>query len=158
MLRDLPEFDAAAHDYDVARYPFAQWCLERVREAGYEVDDLEKLHEVLPPEDQPALTKKLIQLAGEPAFQELIYAYVDEYVKPLLGPEVAIQRYPNIRFVRPARPEMVLPYHQGIWVGHGWGEGTIWMPFTRAFDSNSMQKSESLNATAFPSDRGRLSR
>ena len=34
---------------------------------------------------------------------------------------------------------MVLPYHQGIWYGHGWGIGTLWLPLTRAFDTNTMQ-------------------
>ena len=135
-----PGFDAQYHDYALDRYPFPAWTLQRVQAAGYDVDDLERLHEVLPAEDQPALTKRLIEAAGDPEFQDMLYGFIDEYVKPLIGGlEVAVQRYPNIRIVRPARPDMVLPYHQGIWVGHGWGIGTLWLPMTRAFDTNTMQ-------------------
>jgi sporadic carbohydrate cluster protein (TIGR04323 family) len=43
-----------------------------------------------------------------------------------------------VRVVLPDRPDMILPFHQGIWVGNGMGIGTVWMPLTRAFDTNSM--------------------
>ena len=121
------------------RAPFPAWALKLVRSAGYDVDDLETLHEVLAPEDQPPLTKQLIHEAGEPEFQNMLHGFIDEYVSPMLQVELAVQRYPNIRVVRPARPEMVIPYHQGIWYGHGWGIGTLWLPLTRAFDTNTMQ-------------------
>jgi sporadic carbohydrate cluster 2OG-Fe(II) oxygenase/sporadic carbohydrate cluster protein (TIGR04323 family) len=139
LIETLPEFDAATMTFDLERYPFPRWALEQVRAAGYDLDDLSRLHEVVEPHDQPALTKRLIRMAGEPEFQELLHAFVHEYIEPLLGAAPAIQRYPNVRVVRPKRPEMVLPYHQGRWVGHGWGEATIWLPLTKAFDTNTMR-------------------
>ena len=139
-IRDIPEFDAASHQYDETRYPFRQWVLERVKANGYpEVDDLAQIHNHVQEVDQPTLTKALIADTASPDFQEMIQSYVAEYIIPLTGNKPAIQRFPNIRLVRPARPDMVLPYHQGIWFGHGWGEGTVWLPVTPAWDSNTMR-------------------
>jgi sporadic carbohydrate cluster 2OG-Fe(II) oxygenase/sporadic carbohydrate cluster protein (TIGR04323 family) len=140
MFADLPAFDAGTLDYDRTKFRFAEWALARVREAGYpQVDDLSRLHEHVKFEDMPTLTKRLIREAGGPEFMRMAIDFVATYVKPMVGDvELAIQRYPNVRVVLPDRPDMILPFHQGIWVGNGMGIGTVWMPLTRAFDSNSM--------------------
>lgn len=137
-LTSMRQFDAGTLVYDTDAYDFEGWCLNEVRVAGYAIDDLTRLHEIIAYDDLPSLTKHLIARASAPRFQKMTHAFVKEYIEPLLGPDLAVQRYPNFRAVLPSRGEMRLPWHQGIWVGHGWGEATMWVPVTPAFQSNSM--------------------
>jgi len=44
-------------DYDDKKYPFSEWILHQVNELGYELDDLTRLHEVVPDKDVFVLTK-----------------------------------------------------------------------------------------------------
>ena len=72
LIANHSGFDAQYHDYDLEKYPFSEWALRYVQAADYDADDLEKLHEVLLPEDQPSLTKRLIQESGESEFQTML--------------------------------------------------------------------------------------
>src|SRR5262245_65900372 len=116
MFAELPAFDAGTLDYDRTKFRFAEWALERVRAAGYpQVDDLSRLHEHLKFEDLPTLTKQLIRDAGGAEFMGMAVDFIETYVKPLVGDvELAVQRFPNVRVVLPARPDMILPFHPGI--------------------------------------------
>jgi sporadic carbohydrate cluster 2OG-Fe(II) oxygenase/sporadic carbohydrate cluster protein (TIGR04323 family) len=139
MITELERFDVGTLDYDLERYPLDRWVLTRVQERGYEVEDVSQLHEVLPLQDLPALTKGLIKDTFTGEFRDMVVSLIDEYIRPMLNADIAIQRYPNIRVVLPARPDMILPFHQGIWVGNGLNIGTVWLPLSPAYDTNSMQ-------------------
>ncbi len=139
MITEFDQFNVGTLEYDLDRYPLDQWVLKRVQERGYEIDNLNRLHEVLDVRDMPALTKGLIKETVTGEFRDMIESLIDEYICPILNTDLAIQRFPNIRIVLPDRPDMILPFHQGIWVGNGLNIGTVWLPLSPAFDTNSMQ-------------------
>lgn len=139
MITELEQFDVGTLEYDLERYPLDQWVLKRMQDRGYEIDDFSRLHEVLDVRDMPALTKGLIKETGTGEFRDMVVSLIDEYIRPILNTDLAIQRFPNIRIVLPARPDMILPFHQGIWVGNGLNIGTVWLPLSPAYNTNSMQ-------------------
>jgi dTDP-4-dehydrorhamnose reductase len=51
-------------------------------------------------------------------------------VKGKLRHPVAVQRFPNIRFLLPNQPESIFPYHTGLLYGHGIASRSLWMPLT----------------------------
>ena len=66
--------------------------------------------------------------------------FLEKHILPLVEKPILIQRYPTLRAVVPNQAKLgrKLSYHQGIFVGNGTGLRTIWLPVTRAFDSNTM--------------------
>ena len=98
---------------------------------GY--SDLENLHKQI----DPLETNKLFKL-----FNDLDSTIIDEYIDSIVGDvEYLVQRTPNFRIVLPNHDKFgqVLFFHQGIWVGNGYGMRTIWTPITDAYESNTFQ-------------------
>lgn len=139
MFTEIERFDVGTLEYDLEQYPLDRWVLKRVQERGYEIDDIRRLHEVLKVQDLPALTKGLIKDTGAGEFRDMVVSLIEEYIRPMVNSDLAIQRFANIRVVLPDRPDMILPFHQGMWVGNGLSIGTIWLPLSPAYDTNSMQ-------------------
>ena len=125
-------------DYDYEKYNFGDWIRGRMHEAGYDVTDLTKIHEVIPYDELQNFQIKLIRETARPDFKEILHPFVHEVLEPVFGAEIATQRFSNIRLFLPNRSEMKLAYHTGVWYGHGLGQATCWMPFTPVKDSNSM--------------------
>mgnify|MGYP006160381603 CR=1 FL=1 len=95
--------------------------------------DLENLHEQIGPLE----TNKLFKL-----FEDLDNTIIDEYIDSIVdNEEYLVQRTPNFRIVLPDHDKhgQVLFFHQGIWVGNGYGMRTIWTPITDVYGSNSFQ-------------------
>src|SRR3990172_11569971 len=86
-------------DYDDKKYPFAQWILDRVNKLGYVLDDMTRLHEVVPDDKVFVLTKDLCKATNAPEFQRMVNNYVRDVVVPKgdLQFPVAVQRYMNVR-------------------------------------------------------------
>jgi sporadic carbohydrate cluster protein (TIGR04323 family) len=51
-------------------------------------------------------------------------------VKGKLRHPVAVQRFPNVRFLLPNQPGSIFPYHTGLLYGHGIASRSLWMPLT----------------------------
>lgn len=106
---------------------------------------LERLHEVLS-ESQKALDEselnavsKAFYETGE-RFLELYRRLIRDVVGPLFGEDLYFQATPTLRFQFPGqkgfnwRPRI----HSDIMLGHPPAEVNIWLPFTRAFGTNTM--------------------
>lgn len=119
-------------EYDKERFPFAEWILGRVRKMGYDLDQLNRINQVIPDKEVFKVTKQLCKDTGLPEFQRMINNYVREVVVPEGGLEfpVAVQRYLNVRIMLPNKPESVFPFHTGILYGHGPASHSLWMPLT----------------------------
>jgi len=119
-------------DYDDSKYNFSAWTLEQVNKLGYELDDLTRLHEVVPDKDVFLLTKNLCAATNSPEFTRMVHNYVRDVVVPKGDLEfpVAVQRYVNVRIMLPNKPSSIFPFHTGILYGHGPASRSIWMPMT----------------------------
>ena len=125
-------WDAKLVEYDIKRFPFDQWILGRIRNAGYALDDLTELHNVVPEADTYKLTKQLCGDTNLPEFRRMLNSFVREVVVPKgdLKTPVGVQRYLNVRVMLPNRPETIFPFHTGLLYGHGMASRSLWMPLT----------------------------
>lgn len=119
-------------DYDDSKYNFSAWILDQVNKLGYELDDLTRLHEVVPDKDVFVLTKNLCAATNSPEFTRMVHNYVRDVVVPKGDLEfpVAVQRYVNVRIMLPNKPSSIFPFHTGILYGHGPASRSLWMPMT----------------------------
>jgi sporadic carbohydrate cluster 2OG-Fe(II) oxygenase/sporadic carbohydrate cluster protein (TIGR04323 family) len=119
-------------DYDDSKYNFSAWILDQVNKLGYELDDLTRLHEVVPDKDVFVLTKNLCAATNSPKFTRMVHNYVRDVVVPKGDLEfpVAVQRYVNVRIMLPNKPSSIFPFHTGILYGHGPASRSLWMPMT----------------------------
>jgi sporadic carbohydrate cluster protein (TIGR04323 family) len=134
-------FDAQIYDYDSNKYRFRDIILDSIQKYYPDVVDLEYLHEVVPYKLVGDLVKKIGKDIADTDFYQIFDGLIAEEVLPLLPTDVLVQRFGNIRINVPDQDRIgaVLPFHQGKWVGNGLGLRTIWLPFTDAYDSNSLQ-------------------
>jgi sporadic carbohydrate cluster protein (TIGR04323 family) len=128
----LTTWNAKVVSYDVGRFPFNEWVLGRIQQLGYPLTDLRDLHKVIPQAEQYKVSKRLCADTNEPDFRRMLNSFVRHVVVPKgkLKLPVAVQRFLNIRFMVPDRPESILPYHTGLLYGHGLASRSLWMPLT----------------------------
>ena len=128
----LTTWNAQVVDYDKEQFSFDQWVLEKINSLGYNLDYLHDLHQVVPIEKSAELSRKLIKLTNLPDFRRMAYRFIKEVIIPKgnLDSEIALQRFFNIRILLPHQPQMIIPFHTGLWYGHGPGSRSIWMPLT----------------------------
>lgn len=128
----LTTWNAQVLDYDTKQFSFDQWVLEKINSLGYNLDYLHNLHQVVPIEKSAELSRKLIKLTNMPDFRRMAYRFIKEVIIPKgnLDIEIALQRFFNIRILLPHQPQMIIPFHTGLWYGHGPGSRSIWMPLT----------------------------
>lgn len=119
-------------DYDDEKFHFADWILDRINKLGYKLDDLTRLHEVVPDGEVFLLTKNLCAETHLPEFQRMVNNYVRDVVVPKgdLQFPIAVQRYMNVRIMLPHKPASIFPFHTGILYGHGPASHSLWMPLT----------------------------
>ena len=103
------------------------------------IDDFSELHNQIN-ENQSITGGELFKIFKKIDLN-LIDEYIDNLIRPIIGEEeYLIQRTPNLRIVIPNQDKkgQLLFWHQGIWVGNGYGLRTIWTPLTDAYESNSL--------------------
>jgi sporadic carbohydrate cluster protein (TIGR04323 family) len=124
-------WNARIVEYPNERFPFNHWVLNRIRGMGYDLDDLQNLHNVVPLEEVYKVTKQLCADTNLPEFRRLLNRFVREVVVPKGGLRlpVAVQRFMNVRIMLPTTPELFFPFHTGLLYGHGIASRSIWMPF-----------------------------
>jgi sporadic carbohydrate cluster protein (TIGR04323 family) len=107
------------------------FLLGRIQKMGYDLDQLSRIHEVIPDKEVFTVTKQLCKDTHLPEFQKMVNNYVREVVVPEGDLEfpVAVQRYLNVRIMLPNKPESIFPFHTGILYGHGPGSHSLWLPF-----------------------------
>tara|TARA_B100001559_G_scaffold318960_1_gene327183 strand:- start:165 stop:1268 length:1104 start_codon:yes stop_codon:yes gene_type:complete len=126
------------YTYDAKNYPLSEIALGSIQKHYPDVQDLSLLHEYVPAKKIGELAKIIGKDLADTNFYEIFDKLLNDYVS--LG-EILVQRFGNIRINIPNQDKdgTVLPFHQGQWVGNGLGLRTIWLPFTDAYDSNSLQ-------------------
>jgi len=125
--------------YDAARYPFAAWLAEQIEVEGIACPSLDRLHEAMPVEAVAPLVRQLGRATQTPEFRQIYFAFVRDVLQPLVGREVALQRFVNVRILVPDRPEMCVPFHTDAWYGHGSDERNLWLPLVPVWGSNGLQ-------------------
>tara|TARA_X000001382_G_C3160875_1_gene176193 strand:+ start:344 stop:1462 length:1119 start_codon:yes stop_codon:yes gene_type:complete len=142
MLDKLQEhWDNATLDYDLSRYNFRQWASAVIKEKFPQIDELEKIHEVLKPSEVVKLQQHVQNACSRKEFMEMFDAFVKEYIPSKIGnKKYMIQRQGTLRVVIPQQAKVGrrLHFHQGIFVGNGRGCRTIWTPLTKAEKTNTM--------------------
>lgn len=137
----FPETDRRVVDYDLNKHNWPEYWLNVAREKFPQIDSLETVHKILTPSEISILGRHCQSFCGTDEFADRVDSYFSDIVDNYIGFENwMIQRYFTIRIVIPdqAKKGRLLAFHQGIWVGNGLGLRTIWTPFTKVYDSNSM--------------------
>lgn len=134
-------FDAAVYNYNYSDYFFSDTVLNCIQKYYPHVRELNHLHEDVPIKKIGELVKLVGKDLADTDFYQRFDELIARYVIPLLPTDVIVQRFGNIRVTIPNQDKIgtVLPFHQGRWVGNGLGLRTIWLPFTDAYESNSLQ-------------------
>jgi sporadic carbohydrate cluster 2OG-Fe(II) oxygenase/sporadic carbohydrate cluster protein (TIGR04323 family) len=143
MIKDTQiKWDNKILKFDTLKYNFNEWALSIAKEICPDIEDLEKMHLHVSPFELSKIKKEFHNKCNQSHFMEMVDQFMEEYIPPLIGDKkYLIQRNPTLRIVEPNQSNngRRLYFHKGTWVGNGSGLRTVWMPFTRTFDSNSMQ-------------------
>lgn len=125
-------WDGHVVEYDAKRFCFDQLVLDEIRSAGYRVDDLSEIDQVVPNDEVYELSRLLCESTRKPEFKQLIDDLVGEVVVPegQLVPPISVQRQINVRIFLPNKPAATFPFHTGRLYGHGRASRSIWMPLT----------------------------
>jgi len=137
----IDNWDNKTLNYDLERYDFSSWVYDVIKEDFKNVTSLDTIHTVVPPDQLVKITDKVQKSFASEAFSKMIDDFAEEYIKPLINNKnYLIKRFPTLNLVVPDQEKLGrrLHFHQGIFYNNGRGQGTIWMPLTKCFDSNSM--------------------
>lgn len=136
------EWDNKTLNYDTTIFKFREWSISVIQEVKPEVTELETLHLQVTPEELSQIRKHFHKSSTRKDFMRMVDDFMSKYISQrICDKRYLIQRYPTLRIVEPnqAKKSRRLAFHQGIWVGNGKGLRTVWMPFTKCYESNSMQ-------------------
>ena len=127
--------------YNVEKYNFSKWVFDVIAEDYPKITTLDMLHTVVPSEDLVKITDKVQKSFASEIFSKMVDDFAEEYIKPLIdNNRYLVKRFPTLNLVVPNQEKLGrrLHFHQGIFYNNGRGQGTIWMPITKCFESNSM--------------------
>ena len=134
-------FDNSTLDYDGESHPLSDIVLKIMQKFYPEIKTMDTIHEVVPRADVAQLGRDVsVALLNDSDFYDhfdhIVHDLVSEYDQ-----EVLIQKVGGVRILLPNQDEhgAVLQFHQGRWVGHGFGLLTLWTPLTDCYEGNSMQ-------------------
>ena len=135
-----PNFNGESMNYDLEKYNFPAWALNRIQQRFPQVTDLESIHETVDLKDIGSLQSWVSAGCATEEFMEMLDNFLVENIKPKLESDFLIQRFGTLRVVIPEQEKVgrLLNYHQGIFVGNGTGLRTIWTPFTKCWGTNTM--------------------
>ena len=133
-------FNGDTLNYNLEKYNFPKWALSRIQKRYPQVINLETIHETVPLKEISALQSYVSAGCETTEFKEMLDNFLIENIKPLVDKEFLIQRFGTLRVVIPDQEKTgrMLAPHQGIFVGNGTGLRTIWTPYTRAYETNTM--------------------
>lgn len=124
-------------DYDLGAYPFPE-----IIRSWLGVDRLEDIHEGVDYEvftretDQSTDFHRRLYEIGED-FYEVYRRFLRDVARPFVGDELIYQRIPSFRIHLPGNLA-VGEFHRDRDYSHGEGEINLWLPVTRAWDTNSV--------------------
>ena len=122
--------------YDTSRYDFRGWAR---RALG---DDLEHLHQR--PHPQPLMWQRgrayrelLEATSCDPAFQDLLGAFMGEAVSRIAGPVISYQKKPAVR-VALSDCGSISGFHRDIEAGQHPDASNLWIPMTSVSGANAL--------------------
>ena len=128
--------------YDIDKYPWDRWVLQATQKLYPDVYSLEEIHKVLAEHELFELTIHIQSLFGkQKLWMKRLSDFANDYIPELINTrEFLIKRQPTLNLVIPNQESVGrrLPFHQGVFYDNGRGQGTIWMPLTETYSSNSM--------------------
>jgi sporadic carbohydrate cluster 2OG-Fe(II) oxygenase/sporadic carbohydrate cluster protein (TIGR04323 family) len=135
-----PRWDNQTLEYDIDKHDWPAFWLAIAREKFPQIEQLETVHEILTPDEIYELAGYCQKACDREEFQQRVDDYYGEVLPDLLDDDFMVQRFFTIRIVIPNQEKegRLLAFHQGIWVGNGLGLRTIWTPFTKCYDTNTM--------------------
>lgn len=128
-------------EYDLNKYNFSSWVLNVIQQDYPNVSDLSTIHNFVPSTDLVKITDKVQLSFSSESFGKMIDDFAEEYIKPLIdNKQYLVKRFPTLNLVVPNQQKLGrrLHFHQGIFYNNGRGQGTIWMPLTKCYNTNSM--------------------
>lgn len=134
-------FDNCTLDYDIEKYDWPGLVLATIQKKYPNVESLELIHLYLDREEISDATKLVSDSFLTDHMSKLIDDFAEEYLAPLIGnSKYLVKRQPTLNLVVPNQSRLGrrLPFHQGIFYDNGRGQGTVWMPLTKCYESNSM--------------------
>jgi hypothetical protein len=134
-------FNNSTLEYNLSKYDWPSVILEIIKEKYPIVTELETIHLHLSPAELSDVTKIVQDNFLTERLSKMIDGFAQEYISPLIGDsKYLIKRQPTLNLVIPNQSKIGrrLPFHQGIFYDNGRGQGTIWMPLTSCYDSNTM--------------------
>lgn len=137
----LTNFNNSTLDYKLDDFPWNKLILDIIKSKYTHVDCLENIHTVLSANEIVDVTLLVQDQFLNKELSDLIDQFAETYIKPLIdNQEYLVKRQPTLNVVIPNQCSVGrrLPFHQGIFYDNGRGQGTIWMPLTECYDSNSM--------------------
>ncbi len=149
-------------DFDTERFDFASL----VRQA-LAVEDLSALHTMgdgyrrfdrAHDQSTPFHARFYAWLKDAPVFESLYLEFLREVAVPMVDDHVVYQRIPNLRVHLPGNVA-VGEFHRDRDYDHGSGEINLWMPLTRAWDSNTVwieSEPDKADFSSVPMDYGQL--
>lgn len=135
-----PRWDNQTLNYDLNKHNWPEFWLNVAKEKFPQIVDLETVHKVLTPDEIYELAQYCQKACDREEFQQRVDDYYGEVLPDLVDDDFMVQRFFTIRIVIPNQEKegRLLAFHQGIWVGNGLGLRTIWTPFTKCYETNSM--------------------
>jgi hypothetical protein len=137
---------ASLLDYDPARFPFARWLAHSL----YKVARLEKLHKHLRRhkesmgqsgelgyDDNLRLREMMQRLKDDSPFYLIYHAFVRQVIAPAFSGKISYSQHPKMR-VHLAGTSTVSTWHRDSDVTGRLDQINVWLPFTDAFESNSL--------------------
>ena len=136
--------------YDTDRYKFRELVSEI-----YDVENLEKIHEIKPNMVRDEYKKMYIDTENTTAFHDLFYKrlndnwtemyesyerFIKEEILPIMDEEFHYQYLPSFRIQLPDENQAVHTWHcdSDPLHKHPKGEINIWLPLTRCYGTNTM--------------------
>jgi hypothetical protein len=130
-------------DFDTTKYPFKETV-----EKMMEVNQLDMIHEVfnfpekleIIKDQNTILHDKFYKEMKKEEFTELYQGFVREFISKLDmlgGEEILYQTFPSFRIHQPNNIA-VGQYHRDSDFGHNTHEINFWLPFTNAWDTNTV--------------------
>ena len=87
-------WDNATLDYNLEKYNFRQWAIDVIREKFPQVKELEKIHEVVTPEEVVKLQRHVQNACSRKDFMEMFDSFVAEYIPgKIANKKYMIQNY-----------------------------------------------------------------
>ena len=137
-----PRWDNKSLNYDHKKHNWSEWFYNSARELKPDLTCLEDIHKYFSTSELVDLRKHYEKLTNSEEFSRRVDDFFAENIAHLVDhPDYLIQSTSGIRIVVPNQEKLgrLLSFHTGYWTGYNNVMGTVWIPLTKSWGSNTMQ-------------------